>query len=172
MAYTSQSALLSDIILSVLDQLNAVTDINTAYIIPVASDEYETSCVEAKFIYVRFYGLTPFTDAGAGRRARPVTRRLRIFVYTRSNLDQYTHDNIALLEAADNHEVLELQTIDALDEFYPKDSDDNLLTIEPLHPLDSSSGPPLRKPENDLGLLRSHFDYEIKMLNRVQTPSP
>lgn len=171
MATTAQSALLPTILTSVVTQLRTVTAINAAYVHIVATDDYKITCGEPRFLYIRYYGLDPYTDAGAGRRARPTTRRLRVYIYTRNNVDQFETDTIALL-AAGNHESLELQVVDAMDNFWPRDTDGNIVTIEPLHPLDSSSGPPLRKAEDDIGIIRSHLDYEIKFLSQVNTPQP
>ncbi len=173
MAYTSQSASLPEILTSIVTQLATVTGIDRAYCHLVASDNYEINCSEPKFLFVRPFGLRPRTDAGAGRRARPVYRTIRVYIHTRSELDFYTSDETALT-AIGAHEDFELQTVDALDEYWPSDEDDAeiLLTIEPLHPLDSSSGPPARKADNDTGILTSYFDYEICYLNKVQTPQP
>lgn len=170
MAYTSQSASWSDIAAAVVEQLVTVTAIDPNLVRLVASDRYELAPIDAKYLVCRYYGPSPFIDAGAGRRARPIQRRIRVYCYTRSQLDQFADDVIALT-AVDGHEALELQVMDALDEFWPSDDDGNL-TLEPLHPLDSSGGPPERRPEDDIGFIRSHLDYEVRYLAKVQTPQP
>lgn len=171
MAATAQSASFSAIAAAVVEQLAAVTEIDPAYVHLVASDRYRITCLEPRFLYLRYFGLQPDTDAGAGRRARPVYRRFRVYIYTRNSLDRSTDDTVALT-AEDGHEALELLTLDALDEHFPKDEDGNLLTIEPLHPLDSSSGPPEREPEDDDGLLRFYQDYQCRYLAAVSNPQP
>jgi hypothetical protein len=172
-AYTSQSASWSTVATQIVAQLVVVTEIDPAHVHLVASDAYDLTDLESRFVYVRYYGLQPVTDAGAGRRARPCSRRVRVYVYTRNQLDSYSDDTVALT-ADDGHETLELRVLDALDEFVPVDPDDEdvSLVLEPLHPVDSSSGPPERKPEDDNGLVRSHLDFTVTYLPRMQTPQP
>ncbi len=169
MATTSQSATLPDILTAIVNQLKTVTGIDSAYCHLVASSNYTINCMEPQFLYIQVLGLNPSTNAGAGRRARPVSRTIRVYVYTRTELDFYTNDTIALTGLG-NHEDLELKVIDSVDEFWPRDSDSNNLTIEPLHPTESQEA--LREPENDLCLIRSDLTYEIVYLNKVNTPQP
>jgi hypothetical protein len=98
---------------------------------------------------------------------------VRAYLYYRSSLDQ-AGDDVAALTNDDALWAKEDLLVDALDEFWPLSSDPVPLplTIEPLHPLNSAEGPPTRKEEDDIGLLRSHTDWEVRYVTSNTTPSP
>lgn len=162
----SQSSPFRAIALAVRDQLASVTGLDAAYVRIVANDDYEV-VVENRYLVVRCYGPEPYTDAGVGRRARPCHRLVRVYIYTRSNVDQAGGDDFAL--ADDNaHFDFEESVLNALDEWVPlsdfdTDGDGNRepLTIEPLHPVSDGGGKPVRKAEDDIGMLRSHLDFQV-----------
>lgn len=138
----------------------------------VASDKYKVTETEPLFVYIQVFGPQPFTDGGAGRLGRRIYRRVRCYIYTRSGEDTYGGDEIALTGNDPSQTVstppvypgqfiAEEMVYNSLDDWFPLDSDDSKLTVEPLHPVDSAGGPPERAPENDDGLIRSHLDFEV-----------
>ncbi len=141
------------------------------YVRVVASDGYKIDAREPFFVYLRYYGPRPFTDGGAGRRARRVSRLVRVYVYTRSNIDFHGSDEGALLGEVVGHSDREEQVLDALEHHAVADAT-GLLVIEPLHWVDSAGGPPEREPENEDGLVRSHLDFEVEYLARISLTDP
>lgn len=168
----SQSSPFRSVALAIRNQLSSATGVDESAVRIVSSDDYEIHFIEQKFIYVRVYAPVPDTNAGVGRRARPHYRLVRVYIYTRSNLDQVGRDDIALAEGS-GHFDFEEQVIDALDEYWPlNDLGTEPLTIEPLHPVSDGGGKPVRKPENDIGLIRSHSDYQVRYVPPVATVAP
>lgn len=163
----SQSASFSNIINAIATQVVTVTALSEDYVNIVASDKYNIADYEAQFIYIRFYGLQPWTDYGAGRRVRRAKRFVRVYIYTRNNLDRYGDDTAA----ATAHSDLEETLMNALDEFIPRDALGNPLVVEPLHPLDDTAGPE-RKPIDDDGLISSSLLFEVEYVLPNNTPQP
>lgn len=179
----------------IVARVGTALDIGTDFVRPVASDRYVITETENLFAYVRCYGPTPvdpstgqtFPDDGAGRWRRVVARRVRVYVYTRSREDLTGGDEIALggVDTTQNvttpptlpgQYVAEELVMNALDDWTPTYSDDLLVThpytIGPLHQIDSSDGPPEREPENDVGLVRSHLDFQVCYVSAVQRTEP
>lgn len=169
-ATDSQSARFSDTLLAIRTRLTTVLDLDASRVRIVATDKYRIACAEPQFLYLRYYGLKPDTDAGVGRRARRATRLLRVYVYSRSNVDEYGSD-VTVLTGSEAHGDFEDAVFDALDNFRPLSDEDEPLTIEPLHPVDDQSGPPEREPEDDVGLIRSSLLFEINYLPPKNDPA-
>lgn len=157
----------------------------------VASDDYKVTEAENIFVYTRVYGPSPvdgkgnsFPDIGAGRLGRMVSRRLRFYIYTRSGVDEYGDDTIALMSTTPAQTALtpptfpgqfvaEESILNSFDDWTPLNSDASLpLTIGPLHWLDSADGPPERPPENEAGLIRSHLDFEVVYISAINPAEP
>lgn len=170
-------------------RLATMTGLSPAYIFPVANARYKITCAEPMFMFVQFFtvgqprdpGLS-FTDAGAGNLARPVGRRMRVYVYTRSGEDVVGTDPVALFgantaqtfatpPAFPGHFVAEEVAYNALSDWTPLSGTGEALTITPLHPLDASEEPE-RPPEDDAGLLRSCLDFEICYLMATDPSEP
>ena len=173
MAYDSQSARYSDILLAVKNRVVEVFEVEPSVVRIVANDRYRVHQVDSGDlqIYLRSYGPEPDVDHGGGRRSRPKKRLLRVYLYYRNSLDQAGDDETALT-AEDGLFDLEDKLLDALDDHFPLSDDDLPLTIEPLHPLNSAEGPPLREEEDDIGVLRVHHDFEVRYVGKNQTPAP
>lgn len=173
MALDSQADTFASIVLAIQTQLVAVTELDSAFVRIVASDRYTSTqtTLDDHWLFVRPYGPKVDTDAGVGRRARRAWRRVRVWVLTRNSSDQAGEDTEALT-AATAHFNLEDTVVDALDEFIPLDEDDNPLTLEPLHFLDSSDGAPERQVEGDVGVLVSFVDFECVYVLPNNTPQP
>lgn len=172
MALTSQSSRFSAIALSIQSRLSSVCGLDASYVRIAANDNWSVDFSERGLV-LRFWGPSPFVDAGAGRRARWAKRLLRVYCYSRSSLDKFSDNSIALFGDL-GHSDLEEDVIDALDDWWPRsgleEGDGWPLTIEPIHPLDSGSGPPERKAEEDVGLVRSALNFEIVYLLPNNTP--
>jgi hypothetical protein len=189
MAFPSQSASFADIALAIQAQIAATIQVdptNNIYIDPnfvrmVVNDDFQaTNIAEPLFFFLRFYGPQPDTDAGAGRLGRPYYRILRAFVFTRQNID-VSGDQTQMLTApttgdglttAIGHFRREEELINALDDFWPIDTNGNLLTIEPLHSMDASDGPPVKPWIDKAGIARSYFDYQIRYVSPLNTKDP
>ena len=172
MSFDPQSARYSDILLAVKNRVVEVFDVDPSLVRIVANDRYRVHQVDSGSlqIYLRSYGPEPDVDHGGGRRSRPKKRLLRVYLYYRNSLDQAGEDETALT-AEDGLFDKEDLLLDALDDYWPQ-SDDVPLTIEPLHPLNSAEGPPLREEEDDIGVTRIHLDFEIRYVGRNQNPAP
>lgn len=150
---------------------------------PVANDDYEITATENWFAYVRTYGPSPvdaktgqyLSEQGAGNLATTVARRIRIYLYSRSGMDVIGGDEVTLggLNNAQTintpptwpgHDILEDLVLNAFKNWMPLYQPDSMtntpLTLGPLHWIDSEDGPAVRKPENDVGLVRSHLDLQ------------
>ena len=174
---------------TILGRLATSLGINLAYVRPVANDRYKVTIAEPVFLYVQFF--TPgkprepgldFTDAGAGRLATLVGRRVRVYVYTRSGEDSYGGDEIALYgtdpsavysdsPTTPGHFLVEERVYNSLLNYTPLSAGGDRMTIGPLHPLDASEEPQ-RAAENDAGLLRSCLDFEVVYLLAVDETEP
>lgn len=178
-----QSSPFAAILAAVVSRVATSLRIDPNFVLPVASDDYRVTVAEPLFVYVRPYGPQPFTDAGAGRLARTVNRRLRFYLYSRSGEDVTGSDAVALMgqnpeQAAypyftmPGHLVFEEALYNSIDDFQCIDVSGNAMTIGPLHVLDSASGPPVRKPENDEGLIRSEIDVQIVYVLPIDPTEP
>lgn len=182
------------IVLRVAAALGTSTD----WVRPVASDDYKVTETENLFAYVRFYGPSPvdpttgeyYPDDGSGRYRRVVGRRVRVYLYTRTAEDAYGGDEVALLGAdgttAQNvttppvmpgHFVAEELVMNALDDWTPVYFDETAqrnkpYTVGPLHQIDDADGPPVRPPEEEAGLVRSHLDFQVCYKSAVQRTEP
>jgi len=193
--YSNPFAMISKAIVTQVCNALGVT-INFNHI--VASDDYKVTEVEDLFFYFQFFQPAPAADfggtyvnQGAGRLGRMVTRRVRVYIYTRSGVDVYGDDEIAL-QGTDTERTVESQTptvdpnapghlgqflaeelvLDTLDDWAPlNDAGDRTLTLGPLHWLDDA-GPPLRRPENEEGLIRSNLDFEMMYVAAIRKDEP
>ena len=180
MSYSPQTARFSQIAAAVKARIAAavVTDPDSGAVLDphfvrvVASDDYKVDIREPFFVFLRYYGVSPRTDSGAGRRAMVVTRRFRVYLYVRSGVDAYGDDTEALTGDTSGLSDREEAVLEALVHFVPADAAGTALTVEPLHPVDSADGPPERPPENEDGLVRSHLDFEVTYLLRVTVADP
>jgi hypothetical protein len=178
--YSPQTASFADIAATLPARIAAAivpdpdtdTPLDPAYVRLVASDSYVVNVMEPAFVFVRYYGPQPFTDAGAGRRAMPVVRLVRTYIYTRNGSDVSGSDVIALTAADIGHARREEAVYAALVNWFPADAEGLPLTIEPLHPVDSAGGPPERRPEAEEGLVRSHLDFEVRYLLKIDVTDP
>lgn len=173
-----QSSPFAPVAAAVRNQIAWSLGINPQYVRVVASDSYTVTETEDLFVYVRVYNPEPATDAGAGRLGRPVKRRFRCYVYTRTGSDSYGGDEFALMGQPSDDPVptpaqflAEELVLNALDDFWPEDGDGNGVTIEPIHPL-PQGGPPERKPEGDAGLVRSSMDFEAVYVLAISKTEP
>jgi hypothetical protein len=119
----------------------------------------------------RAYGPSPFTDAGAGRRAMPFTRRVRIYLHTTTTSDQSFADSAALTKADYGQWRREDQLYGSLIHFMPQRTPSGNMLIEPLHPIDSAGGPPSRKAP-DPGFVTSFMDFEAKYIPAITVDDP
>jgi hypothetical protein len=163
---------------------------------PVASDDYQITATENWFAYVRVYGPSPInaktggylSDQGAGRLARNVSRRIRIYLYSRVGMDVVGGDEVSLGGTTNSqtintppswpgHDILEELVLNALDEWCPTYVNSLTLATTPLvlgtlHWIDSSDGPAVRPPENEVGLIRSHLDFEAVYILSINNNNP
>lgn len=168
---------------------------STAFVRPVANDDYELTEFENLFAFIRSYGPSPvdattgasFAGEGSGRWRTVVGRRVRIYIYTRSGIDSPGGDEIAL-QGSDptqlvttpptmpGHFSLEEVVLNALHNWVITYVDvlgnTRPLTSGPLHWIDSAGGPPERKKENEVGLVRSHLDFQVMYELAVQKVEP
>lgn len=165
-SYTSQTSDFASIARVIKSHLATCLSLDPAYVRIAASDNYKLQLMEDKAVVLRYYGPNPFPDAGAGRYAQPVTRLIRVYTYVRSNTDYVGDDTEALTDAELGLSGFEESVYDALAQYTPI-SGTTVLTIEPLHPVDSSSGPPERKPEDDVGVVRSSLLFECRYLLKI-----
>lgn len=168
MALTAQACSFEDILEAIRLHLVEVTELNDNFVRSVAADNYEVMLDEYS-IGLRPLNSTPFTNSGAGRRARPERRPVRVYLHVRSSLDQVGSDKIALGKLIQFENTVN----DALDEFMPlNDDEDAALCIEPLHPIESPSNPPTRKTEDDIGFVTMMLCYEVVYVRPNNTPAP
>lgn len=76
---------------------------------------------------------------GEGRIAAKIYRRLEIVVVNRVSLDAVDEDEIFLTNATQGIFVPDEDCEEALDLFWPTDSDNNVLTFEPMRSLSASA---------------------------------
>lgn len=163
--------------------------IGTDFVRPVASDKYKVTETENLFAYLVFYGPQPtdpstgsyLPDYGAGRHSRIAARRMRAYIYTRSGVDVYGGDEIALMGQDPTQTVesppevpgqwiAEELTLNALDDYQPV-AGGRAMTVSPIHWI-AESGPAERKPEEDEGLVRSFLDFSVIYMLAVQNVEP
>jgi hypothetical protein len=148
----------SDILEKIRLRIVAATGLDDDYVRSVASDDYDYSKTEATLISIRPLGPIPSTDAGGGRYSRPFKRYIRVYISIRSSLDRVGSDKVALGLLM----TLEDTIYNYCDDWFPKnDSGTAPMTIEPLHPVDASAGPPVRQAQDDIGELLSRVDFEV-----------
>ena len=175
---------------AVLARVAASLGIPPAYVQPVASDEYKVTIAEPLFAYLRVFGVQEprdpalsFENSGAGRLSRPIARRIRVYVWTRSGEDLYAEDSIALMGQDPTQTVdtppempgqfaAEEMVFNALDDFLPTSDAGVPLTVGPLHPLPAEGAPPLRKAENGEGLVWSAVDVEVVYIISITPDEP
>jgi hypothetical protein len=167
MAFTSQSYQDALTIEAIRQQLVKVVGLDSDYVRLVATPDYQVT-QEERMLCLLPFGRRPDPNAGAGRRARPSSRTLRVYMHFRDSTDFAGDDRLLIQEVFD----FEDSVIDALDDFWPLDDDDNPLTIEPLHILPSPSGEITRQAINDIGMCRCWVDFEWRSIQRNQTPQP
>jgi hypothetical protein len=163
--------------------------VDQAFVRMVANDRYDETAMEPVFCDFQFFGPQPprdggldFINPGAGRLMIPVARRMRVYVHTREGVDLYGGDEVALTGVADatdvdqdsfpGHFLAEEKILNSLCNWTILDGDERPLTLGPVHWADSSSGPPLRKPVNEEGLVRSALDFEVVYVLSVNQNDP
>lgn len=161
------------------------TDGPPPWVRPVANDDYEITASENWFAYVRTYGPSPvdartgayLSEQGAGNLTTNVARRVRLYLYSRVGMDVVGGDETTLggqnnLQTINTppswpgQDILEDLILNAFKNWLPIYTDPDtgdvtVLTLGPMHWLDSEDGPAVRKPENDAGLVRSHLDFQV-----------
>lgn len=158
-------------------RLSAYCGLDTRFVNLVANDRYKVTIDEPFFLYFQFFGIEAFGDTGGGRLNPWATRRLRVYVYTRIGSDIYGSDDTALMgpnavpspaEPTPELPVAQFQAeelvLGALFNWMPLSlvaPTTRPLLTEPVHPADGS-GPPTRKDENDMGLVRTNLDFSIR----------
>lgn len=175
---------------AVLTRVSESLNIPAAYVQPVATDEYKVTIAEPLFAYLRVFGVAEprdpamsFENAGAGRLFRPIARRIRVYVWTRSGEDVVGEDSIALMGQDPDQTVdtppempgqfaAEELVFNALDDFLPVSDAGEPLSIGPLHPLPTEGTPPLRKAENGEGLVWSAIDFEAVYCLSINPQEP
>lgn len=167
MSVVNQAVNFNDILESIRLRLVSVLELNDAYVRSVASDQYKY-VNEETFIALRPLPPQPFSLAGGNRRIRPEKRTIRVYINIRSSLDEVGSDKIAINRLCE----LENEINDALDGYFPRDTNNTVnLTISGLRPV-PSDGPPLRKAEDDIGEVYSVLSYEASYLRPNNTPMP
>ncbi len=181
----------ASIAVAIINRLSTALSLDPSFIQPVASDNYPITVDEPFFLVVRFYTITKprdpaldFENSGAGRLNRPVARRMRVYIYSRTGEDVTGTDTVALFgydpsQTIDTPSVrpgqfaAEETVLNCLDDWLPVSGDTVPLplTLGPLHVLDSSEEPQ-RKPENDAGLVRSCLDFEIVWVSAISPTDP
>lgn len=165
------------------------------YVRLVANDRYAVTQTEPVFCYYQFFGPSPprdrgldYYDPGAGRLFSPVARRLRVYVYTRENVDVVGGDEVALTGWSDTpdaddvsfpgHYLAEEKVLNALLNWNPlvaarSDNSDVQapLLLTPVH-LADGDGPPERKNLDSEGLIRSHQDFEVVYVAPINAADP
>lgn len=159
MATNPQSHPISETLEVIRQRVMTATELDDHFVRLVMNDDY-TYSNEEWLVAIRPLGVTPMTDAGGGRYSRPVNRIIRIYIHKRSSLDYVGDDRQAVALICD----MEDRILNHLDDWFPVNDEDEVLTIEPLHPADSSSGPPTRQSMNDIGETFSRIDFEIRYL--------
>lgn len=170
--------------------------LSPSWIRPVANDDYEITANEPWFAMVRNYGPSPInsvtgsylSEEGAGRLTLNISRRIRIYLYSRISTDIVGGDEIALggennaqtVETPPSwpsHDMIEDLVLNALINFVPTYTNGSPpvtipLTLGPIHWLDSEDGPAVRPKENETGLVRSHLDFQVVYINAIDTSDP
>lgn len=169
---------------AVLARLASALGVSRAYVRPVAKADYRVAELEPVQAYVQPFGIgsprdkaLSFENHGAGNLTRPVERRLRVYLHTRSGEDVVAGDDVALLGAlpaqaavggvtptAPGQFLWEEVIMAALSDWMPVGTVNGMpgvpLTIGPIHPLDSSGGPPVRDDDVD-GMIQSVLDFGV-----------
>lgn len=166
-----------------------------AWVRPVANDDYEVTATENWFACIRTYGPSPIdaktgaylSEQGAGRLSVNVSRRIRVYLYSRAGMDIVGGDEVSLGGLNNSQtinsaswpgvDILEELVLNALINWVPIFTDPNTmivtpLTLGPVHWLDSPDGPAVRPPENEVGLLRSHLDFGVTYILTANQGDP
>jgi len=170
--YPPESTPFARIARTIRPRLSSYCNIDSAFVLPVANDDYDVTIAEPFFIYFQFLNIEAFGDTGGGRLNPWAYRRLRVYIYTRSGVDTYGTDEVALQgqeaspEPTDSPPPIgqfgaEELVLGALFNWMPLGDDGKALCTEPLHPM-NQGGPPYRKAENSEGLLRSAIDFQCR----------
>lgn len=165
--------------------------IGTEYVRPVANDDYAVTETENLFAYLRPYGPSPvdpktgqpYGDYGAGRYARVIGRRIRLYIYTRSGEDVVGGDEIALggndvsqtvetPPSMPGQFIAEEIVLNAMDDWTPPSPTGTALTIGPIHWVSGEGGPPERKREDEEGLIRSYLDFQAVYVLAITAVEP
>ncbi len=163
---------------------------------PVASDSYEITATENWFGYLRSYGPSPvdsrnggyLSEQGAGNLTTNVARRLRLYLYSRAGMDVVGGDEITLSGTDPTqtvntpptwpgHDILEDLILNAFRNWMPIYTDPitqaiTPLSLGPVHWIDSADGPAERPSENDVGLVRSHLDFQVVYILSANIDDP
>lgn len=166
--YPPESVPFSEIAATIRPRLASYCGINEGWVRPVANDKYEVTVTEQFFLYYQFFGIEAFGDTGGGRLNPWAYRLLRVYVYTRSGVDLYGTDEVALQGVDPDDPDMpvgqfqaEELVIGALFNWMPKNNLNGALCLEPLHPWQGST-PAVRKAEDSEGLIRTNLDFQIK----------
>lgn len=170
-AWPPEASPFSKIFATIRPRLATITGIDESYIYPVANDRYKIVIAEPFFLYFQAFGPEPFADTGGGRLNAWVTRRIRVYIYTRSGVDIVGTDETALegpnaVSSPDTGQIgqfyAEELVYSALFNWMPLDTDTGkALCTEPLHPA-NGSGPAIRKDEDAAGLIRTNLDFSCR----------
>lgn len=190
MPLPSQSSPFAAILSAVLARLADKLGINAAWVVLVANDEYPLTELEDLFLRVQVFKPRPvnpatggvLVDQGAGRLALDVARFIRVYAYSRQNVDPSNVDNVALMgstptasvtssPAVVGHLLFEERVLNALQDFAPLDEDGACLSVGPLHWTDDNEAPE-RKPEDSEGVYRSCLDFSVTYVSAIDTTDP
>lgn len=185
--YPPQSSPFSAIAKTIKPRLASYCGIDPGWVFPVANDRYTVTIAEQFFLYFQFFNIEPFTDTGGGRANPWAYRRMRVYIYTRQGADPYGIDTVAL-QGVDGDEITggdgtiqspvsqfqaEELVAGALFNWMPLNPSDVTVALaqEPWH-FAEGGGPPLRKPEDEEGLLRSNLDFSIRYGLNIDVVDP
>ncbi len=181
----------ASIAVAIINRLSTALSLDPSFIQVVANDKYKITVDEPFFLVCQFFTITKprdpgldFVDSGAGRLNRPVARRIRVYIYSRSGEDTYGTDNVALF-GYDPSQTIDTPSVrpgqfaaeetvqNCLDDWQPLSGDTVPLplTLGPLHILDSSEQPQ-RTAEGDAGLIRSCLDFEVVYISPITPTDP
>lgn len=174
MAASPQTAYFSDILIAIRDRISVALDLDPSRVKLAANDRYQVNDLDQVTVYVRPYAAPLFANAGAGRRAMPTRRMVRVYYYVRNSSDLPGDDTIGITDPTYGLLQVEEKLLDYLVLWYPQTNTEARLnlTIEPLHPLDPSGGPPERELENDIGMLRGSLLFEVCYLPKLDNVLP
>lgn len=193
MALTHGAYPFAQILVAIKARLVASFNIPTGFVKIVATDEYPVTRVDPLFLAIRCFAPSPidpktgqpFGDIGSGRLGRTVARLVRVYLHTRTGVDIYGDDTVALggSTPSDTVETTPAPTIkhllgeeyilNALDDYFPMDSTNSTMTIGPIHWTPFGQGsPPQRKALDGEGLVHSSLDFQVVYISAINKTDP